>query len=70
MSDQFIGLYVFAGVGIAMMINSEYIRYLERQEEIERKDELLSKVTEQPKYNRYRSNSIGGFKKKTKKIKR
>jgi hypothetical protein len=71
MNNQITGLYVFAGVGIAMMINSEYIRYLERQENA-RKSELLSGVSERPEYNenKYRSNSIGGSKTKRKKIKR
>lgn len=63
--SQYEGFYVFAGVGIAMMLNSSYIRYKEKQED-ERKAELLRGVTEKPVYNENmnRRNSIGGTKRK------
>jgi len=70
--SEYTGLYIFGGVGIAMMINSAYIRYRWRLED-ERKDELLSGITERPVYNENmnRRYSIGGLNKtKRKKIKR
>ena len=69
-SSEFIGWYCIAGVTLAVMANSEYIR---RSETEERKntDERLNGVTEYPVYDEimnYR-HSIGGFKTR-KKIKR
>jgi hypothetical protein len=62
-SSEFIGWYCIAGVTLAMMANSEYIR---RSEKEEKKiiDERLNGVTEYPVYDEimnYR-HSIGGFK--------
>ena len=70
--SEYNGLYVIAGIGLAMMANSEYIRRTDKKKEEERKAELLSGVTERPDYNenRSRSYSIGGSKTKRKKIKR
>ena len=69
--NEYSGLYVFAGVGVAMMIQSSYIRYLEKQKETKRTDEILSGVTEKPVYNENmeRRYSIGGSKTKRKKQK-
>jgi len=69
--QKYTGLYIFGGVGIALMINSAYIRYRERLEK-ERTDELLSGVTERPVYNENtdRRHSIGGKKTKRKKNKK
>jgi hypothetical protein len=68
---QLDGFYIFGGVGLAMMANSAYIRLSEKQEN-ERKNELLSGVTDQPVYseNMNRRYSIGGKKTKRNKIKR
>uniref|UniRef100_A0A6C0B8M4 Uncharacterized protein n=1 Tax=viral metagenome TaxID=1070528 RepID=A0A6C0B8M4_9ZZZZ len=68
MSEQYNGLYVIVGIGLAMMINSVYIRRTEKK----RTDELLSGVTERPVYNKNMENrhSIGGSKKTKKQIKR
>jgi hypothetical protein len=70
--SEYMGLYVIAGIGLAMMANSAYIRRTEKQEEKKRIDELLVGVTDRPEYNEnmYSRRSIGGSKKKTKKIKR
>ena len=67
-SSEFIGWYCIAGVTLAVMANSEYIRQSETEE---RKkftekisDERLKGVTEYPVYDEimnYR-HSIGGFK--------
>ena len=62
---QLDGLYIFGAVTIAMMMNSEYIRQTQKNEEKKRVDELLNEVTDRPVYNEnmeYR-HSIGGLRK-------
>jgi len=68
---QLDGLYIFGAVAIAMMINSQYIRQTQKNEEEKKVDELLNGVTERPVYNEnmeYRHN-IGGLRKTKKKKK-
>jgi hypothetical protein len=67
MADQYLGLIIMGGIGLAMMVNTGLKKFVFEKEEWSRPsvDERLNGVTERPVYNEnmeYR-HSIGGSKK-------